>query len=463
MSYQNKLIGVLCLVLLPYFILIGFCHPSGDDFSYAVLGAKQDLFSALLDEYKLWNGRFTSNVFVLKNPLVYKNSWLSIYRFSIAGILLFGLFSSFLFFYYFLKEFITTSWIIVITLLFLVLNLFQMPNLSEGTYWYTGLVTYQLANSFTLLYFVGLHQFTKIKISLTRLLSFICLCVSIILIAGFNEIIMLIMLVFHFLIAALHFQRKSTSGLWFFGFFLASLLGFLIVYFAPGNKIREAYFIGESHRLGHSLVYTLLQIIRFVIDWLSSGVLVLLSLIYLFLLKRFQPIYKIFQNQFYMNKWISLIALFLVVFLAIFPAYWSTGIMGQHRTVNTAYFFFILLWFVNLSLWSETSLFQKLQISSKLKNYAVSASFLILAFTNNSFTAWKDLLTKDAIMFDRALKERYHRLNTIPVQGIQIQGIEPLIIKPRSLFIYDITNDPNYFPNTCYKSYWKLKGYIIAK
>ena len=72
MSYQNKLIGVLFLCLLPYLILFFYCHPSGDDFSYAVLGTNQDLFSALIDEYNLWNGRFFSNFFVLKSPLEFE-------------------------------------------------------------------------------------------------------------------------------------------------------------------------------------------------------------------------------------------------------------------------------------------------------------------------------------------------------------------------------------------------------
>ena len=97
MSYQNKLIGVLILCLLPYFLLFAYCHPSGDDFSYAILGSKQGLFPALIDEYNLWNGRYFSNVFVLKNPLIFRNSWLSIYRISLFGIFLSTIISIFCF------------------------------------------------------------------------------------------------------------------------------------------------------------------------------------------------------------------------------------------------------------------------------------------------------------------------------------------------------------------------------
>jgi len=66
-------------------------------------------------------------------------------------------------------------------------------------------------------------------------------------------------------------------------------------------------------------------------------------------------------------------------------------------------------------------------------------------------------------MYDLALKQRYNRLNAIPKSVNQLQELSELAIKPRSIFIYDITKDPKYFPNTCYKSYWKLKSYIISK
>ena len=45
----------------------------------------------------------------------------------------------------------------------------------------------------------------------------------------------------------------------------------------------------------------------------------------------------------------------------------------------------------------------------------------------------------------------------------KIQKIPVLNIKPKSIFIYDISCDPKYFPNTCYKTYWDLESYLIAK
>jgi hypothetical protein len=463
MSYQNKLIGVLFLCLLPYLILFSYCHPSGDDFSYALLGTNQDLFSALIDEYNLWNGRFFSNFFVLKNPLVVRNSWLWIYRISLFGIFVFTILSVFLFFNYFFKKIVNRRLILIITLFFMLLNLFQMPILSEGIYWYTGVVTYQLANCFTLFYFIGLHRFSSMQQGLRKKLAFCVLCISNILLAGFNEVEMLLLVALHMVILFIQWKNKLSNKSWFLGFLISSIFGFCLVYFAPGNKVREAYFLDESHRFIYSFCYTSLQIIRFTFNWISSGVLILLSIIYIFNNHYVNYFKSLFCTHFYVNRFIALFALIGVLFLAIFPAYWSTGILGQHRTINVAYFYFILFWFVNITLWRDDIMKLKFFSNFRFKKYALILSIIILNISNNSFSAWKDLLSQDAYAFNNQLNSRYLLLDSVDVKSTKIQGLPILTKKPESIFIYDISYNPNHFPNTCYQTYWNLKAFIIAK
>jgi len=463
MSYQNKLVGVLIFCLLPYFLLFAYCHPSGDDFSYAILGSKQGIFPALIDEYNLWNGRYFSNVFVLKNPLIFRNSWLSIYRICLLGIFLSTIISIFLFLNYFFKKVLNRRAILIITLLFILLNLFQMPVLSEGTYWYTGVVTYQLANCFTLVYFIGLHHFSLCKNGLSKILLFIILFFSILLLAGFNEVEMLLLVAFHVLIVVIQWRNKLANRAWFFGFLIASLIGFCLVYFAPGNKVREAYFIGESHRLGYSVLQTFLQMIRFSFDWTFNGVLILLSYIYLSFSQFVVFFSNLLRKHFFVNRWIAFITLIGVLFLSIFPAYWSTGILGQHRTVNVAYFYFIILWFINLTVWSDVFINAEIFGNVQIKKIALIVSILYIGFSNNSFTAWKDLISHDANNFNMQLNNRYLLLDNMDKNMNKIQTIPILNIKPKSIFIYDISCDPKYFPNTCYKTYWHLESYLIAK
>jgi hypothetical protein len=463
MSYPNKLIGVLFFCLLPYLILFAYCHPSGDDFSYAILGTNQHLIPALIDEYNLWNGRFFSNVFVLKNPLIFKDSWLWIYRLTLFGIFSSSIISVFCFLYYFFNKLLHRRLIVLITLLFMLLNLFQMPILSEGTYWYTGVVTYQLANCFTLFYFIGLHRFTTIQKGWYKTFYFFILSIFTILLAGFNEVEMLLLVAFHFLVLLIQWKNNLPNRIWFLGLFITTLIGFCLVYFAPGNKIREAYFTNESHRFMYSLFQTSLQIVRFTFHWLISGVLILLSLIYLSYNQLIDFIFKLIRFHFYINRWIALLALFGVLFLAIFPAYWSTGIMGQHRTVNMAYFYFIIIWFINITLWRDAFLKCKFLSFFRYKKYAFTLSVLLIGFSNNSLLAWKDLLSNDVEIFDRQLDSRYLLLDSMDKKSDSIQVLPLLTKKPKSIFIYDISSDPKYFPNTCYRTYWNLKAFIVAK
>ena len=213
--------------------------------------------------------------------------------------------------------------------------------------------------------------------------------------------------------------------------------------------MREAYFLDESHRFIYSMFQTTLQMIRFTFQWIFSGVLILVSLLYLSFNQYVDSIYKLIRVHFFINRWIAICAQFGVLFLAIFPAYWSTGIMGQHRTVNLAYFYFIILWFINITLWRDSILKLKFIYIFNFKKYALILSIILVSFTNNSFSAWKDLLSQDAYDFNNQLNSRYLLLDSVDVNSTNIQGLPVLTKKPKSIFIYDVSSNPNYFSNTC--------------
>ena len=274
---------------------------------------------------------------------------------------------------------------------------------------------------------------------------------------------MLLLVIFHMICVWIQLKYKLLNYRWFIGLFIASIIGFCIVYFAPGNKIREAYFIGESHRFLYSLVHTCLQIIRFIFEWFSSGVLILLSLVYLAIYPYIEKQVFAIINFLHLNKWISLCSLLGVLFISIFPAYWSTGMMGQHRTVNSAYFYFLFLWFINLTLWRNTKFIQKIIVNKRIINYSLIAVIVLLGCSNNSYYVWKDLFTQNASSFDKEMNKRYELLNNFSKQSDALRYLPVLTSKPSSIYVYDIRKDPKYFPNTCYKSYWKLNSYIVGK
>ena len=50
--------------------MAAYVHPYADDLSYAVAGIRTPLLERLVHEYTSWNGRYTSNLLVLRTPLV---------------------------------------------------------------------------------------------------------------------------------------------------------------------------------------------------------------------------------------------------------------------------------------------------------------------------------------------------------------------------------------------------------
>ena len=114
---------------------------------------------------------------------------------------------------------------------------------------------------------------------------------------------------------------------------------------SPGNGTRQAMFPAH-YQLAHSVGMSALQTLRFVSDWASSGTLLLATVV-------FAPMAAKLLGQHAQNPrrarwgfWLSVAGLLLVVPLGVFPAYWETGILGQHRTVNAAHFVFLILWFM---------------------------------------------------------------------------------------------------------------------
>src|SRR4051812_23825810 len=69
-SYNTILILSLLLLLAPAIYLSFFAHPIADDYGYTNISLKNTLFSECLNQYLTWNGRYTSNILVLSNPLI---------------------------------------------------------------------------------------------------------------------------------------------------------------------------------------------------------------------------------------------------------------------------------------------------------------------------------------------------------------------------------------------------------
>ena len=451
LKINNSIIfgGIVFLLCIPFLYLTFYIHPSGDDYTYAFLELKSPFYKAFSDEYFLWNGRYISNILVLKNPLTFGFNNIGLYRIIVLIIQL-GLFSSILLIVSNTKAYLNFISRFIISTCFYLFYLSLIPALNEGFYWYTGLVTYQFC---IILFLIYIHI-------LIRLTNKIQLCILIFIqlfIVGCNEIAMLYMLFFNF--SLIVFNNKKNSRTYSFILFLSSFIFCLFVYFAPGNNVRSTYFDDVSHQFFRSFFMSVSQVVRFVIV-LNSGFLIFISaLILYFIIPNLKYIIQIQNRKFYL--FIIPIILFILLFISIFPAYWTTGIMGQHRTVNFAFFISIPLMFYWYLIFINVfeAFFVKVKIH--LNSFLIIIFLCSLFLTKNFKGVFMDICFAKQLKFDQENIERYDELESQLKQKNKDVLLKKIKTHPFSIIIYDLDKDPNHLANIGYQRYWKVPGKVL--
>lgn len=452
---------LLFLAIIPYVVLAFYCHPIADDFAYAYKGKTFPYLKALLHEFTHWNGRYSSNLFVLKNPMVFDTY--QGYQMAPIAIIVATLLSWFFFVRSLLPNVLDVlkSW--TISAFISLLYLYQLPILSEGIYWFTGAVTYQLGNIVALLYIGMLLRFLQKKYLFN--ISFIHGALLVLLLVfsiGFNEVLMLSMWGFSGIVLGISVVKKQPHIRLFLSLFLVSSLCSAFVILAPGNAGRASYY-SQAHQFLPSLIASFMQTLRFVLEWISSVPLILGSIFYYYANKRWSEKVALFSASFHLKPMFSLGLIFFGVFVCIFPAYWSTGMLGQHRTINVAYFIFLLLWFVNLTVWfnyygNRGVVFQPLKGGIRLLFLClIYCSFL---FTKNGMDITTDIAYGRLSTFNQQMKKRYVQLKSADKhqEAIYMDLIDP---KPKSLFVADIFPEPDYWINRAYAIFFELENTAI--
>lgn len=442
-----KLILLFSLTLLiPYLILCFYAHPVADDYSFN----SQSLFwHTQLQLYFKWNGRYSSNFLAMCEPLVL-NSFAR-YR-LVAGCLLVLMPISILFMLSsimggmvsYLQKILSTY---ILTAIILAL----LPSLPEGIYWYSGSVTYILGCIVALFYIGIVIRYDTGRYVINQPFHF-CLCIILLFCAiGFNEVQMFLLLFGHFILwLNMGKERRFRS----FGviMLLVCVLFALLVFFSPGNHSRGNWY-PNSHNIFNSLCMSLLQMGKFFFSWISYAPLLLGSILFAPISLKLSKRSALFQQFGRYNPWNLFLLLGGILFVCIFPAYWSTGILGQHRTLNTACFFFVPAWFVFFhSIYSRNNLAERITQTLKRPMQISLIVLLIvsLLFSGNCGTALIELVTGRVSGFDKEMNNRDMLLMIAKKQGRKAISVPSLQNKPNSLFVTDIKPGYGYFVNGIY-------------
>ncbi|MEP7170222.1 MAG: hypothetical protein ABI855_12690, partial [Bacteroidota bacterium] len=173
------------ITITPFVLISFFNNPAADDFCWYVKCQTLGFWKAQIDWYTMWTGRYFSCALLSLNPLGFKMFFT--YK-LIPFILIVTLFCSLYYLVSIVFLNLRKKKIILVTLFIQGIFFFQMPSISEGIYWLSGSITYQLANVLSILLFCFIIKLVQTK-KIEFLIKSVLLSFAVI---GSNETSMLI-------------------------------------------------------------------------------------------------------------------------------------------------------------------------------------------------------------------------------------------------------------------------------
>lgn len=349
---KNKIlilsIILLIAVLSPIFINNIYNFPAADDFygineikflfngkDYNFINLLQVGISRTVRTYINWQGNYFSVFIGIFNPLLIS---LKAYNFTLLAIQIFYVFSI-VFFFVCLSKFkniISKKQAIILSVAYITVSILSMYSISEGLYWYSGVMLYLLpfAMSMILMGLLALYANKKNKITYSFiLLLLICL-------AGTNYVTGLFVGALLLVATIYAFFRKRQ-------YFIVSLVALLIFgiafafnVFAPGNFVRISGFekVSIIKALAMTIPLSLEMLARTAFKTLLMPFLILFTPGFVYIVKNYKKNIKLINPIF-------VIVCLLVVFALLFaPCTYSYGdIYQEARVQNIQYFYLILM------------------------------------------------------------------------------------------------------------------------
>ncbi len=454
------LVLALLLALLRFVLVALYVHPFADDWSYTVAGGEMPLLDRLVHEYHSWNGRWASNILVLRNPMqLGLGTGLMVYRVVPLVLLVLTWLGAFVLWRALFGTSTSRGQAALAATVLLLLYLQLMPDLCEGIYWYTGAVSYQLPTALLLFLAACWVHLSRGAEGAQRVGLLTAVLVLALFIAGCSETHAVLVVLLHAGVL-LHGWRAGGMTRNVALFFLALSLGLAaFMAMAPGNAVRAAHF-PERGQLLHTMIWGGLQTARFIATWVTEPALLMASVLWVTMDRRLG-----LTERWKLPVWWVLAALLGVLWLLMALPYWATGILGQHRTVNVACALFLPGWLLFLSMalrgarW--TDVLGHLG-SPRMQRWTwalfVGAVFLV----GSGRRVGMDLLSGRLAHYDAGVMDRYGAIQQAIARGEQELHLDPVQPMPRSLRILDAGPDPEHWGNSSLVRYLggDLKLYV---
>jgi hypothetical protein len=395
----------LFLTIVPYLALAFFSHPAYDDFCNTVQQLKMGVLERQAFIYHNFDGRYFAVATGNLNPL----RFVSFGGYKMLGLLIIVL--TFLSIYAFVAALLKNSSRIdklLVSAFLMALFSNQVPEVTELYYFMTGLIVYQVPTILTMLFLAVAIRSTAYSGGARRALTALG-CVLASAVVGSNETSMLILAMIIAVVAFYGWLNRAEYRWQWTIFLIVTMISAAVVIFAPGNAVRASLLPTGQHRLVYSLGMSLRQEVAFLSIWFSNFAFILSTILFIPTAARFTDFLPFKKTR--IHPLIMTGILLMLVFIGLFPAYWTMGMMGQHRTISTVYFFFLIGWFINIVVWVDYLKrkfdFAAAELPAYVYVIGVAVILVNLGLANNTRVAVGDLVRGRAYRYDRAVTERY--------------------------------------------------------
>ena len=483
------IIAVSIALLLPLVVLSFYNHPSADDFSYSLDTHKvwlathsitaliKQAFNTSIGYWHTWQGLYFSAFMLSLQPGLFGESC-----YALASIfIIFCLCGASIFFcYYMLHKKLDFSKLEATAFGFLLsmLCIQWMPSAVQGIYWFNGAGNYTFFFAVLLILAVCLVSIGTNKTSGTKICS-AKLCLKIVLasivafvLSGGNHVtafigfLMVLGVVIYGFIAKKNLFFKGNLIPLFF-----SAAGLALNFLSPGTKVRQSMF--QKSGFAKTIVLATFRGFENKSNWMNIAILLSIFLMLPFLYRGAARLVESKKCKF--DKPLLVLILGAAWPCLMFcPPIYALGHEGDGRLLNVIYFSIVFISFIEVFYvcgWLSskfkaelTCIFETLKPKNKLF-LSIFVLFIFMTFFCSSarssygFQAAAIIANGRAAQFDREAKNRT-RLS-LESKG-QDLTVEPFSVKPSLLFLQDLIDDPNEWPNNDYARFYGLKSVKIS-
>lgn len=477
-SLSYKLILILlvvgiCALLFPMLLIGKYNIPSADDFSFGVSTHRAVVngqpLSAILkiawdqmrSSYYATQGTFSAVFLFTLQPAVFGEDYYALVPYIMLTSLIVGIFVFTNAFFSLFSTEKTRKRILqaIIACVLIVLCTQFLPSPVQGFYWYNGAVYYTFFFGLSLILYGMLIRLAAKKPEEKMILLQIGIIVLCVLIAFCNLITTLTTLIILVSVFCLLIFTKNKN----WKFFILPLIIYGICFYinvtAPGFASRQEAFDQRPGVYG-----TILLSFQYAITQLYQWNTIPVLAFYLFLIP---VLWKIASGSGYDFRLPWLVSLFCFCLQASMnaPTYFAYADPGPGRIEDIRFYAMMIMAIINLFYW-EGWIAKRLKVRAAGQANGLQLSFLlgvILLCAGGMFLSEKDYpvtsiaafqsyRSGEAGLYKHIARKRLEVLNDPDVKDASLRGFPK---KPYLLYVLDISEDPNEWPNTDVAAYYQ--------